>query len=85
MPLVINFADMEYTGVKIDRDTFMKDERRIARQLEDIEAKIYEFAGEKFNINSPKQLGVILFEKLSFQSLRKQKQAIPLQLMYWRN
>ncbi len=55
------------------------------KDLLEIEATIYEMAGEKFNINSPKQLGVILFEKLNLPPLKKQRQAIRHQQMFWRN
>ena len=45
-------------------------------RLIEIEEKIYEFAGEKFNINSPKQLGVILFEKLDLPAIKENKNRI---------
>src|SRR5699024_3913941 len=50
-----------------------KMEAELQGQLDDIEAKIYELAGEKFNINSPKQLGVILSEKLELPVTKKTK------------
>ncbi len=64
MPLVRVLTDMEITGVKLDID-FLKQYRKIIiDKISQIEQKIYELAGEQFNISSTKQLGHILFEKL---------------------
>ncbi len=64
MPLVRVLTDMEITGVKLDVD-FLKNYRNvIVEKIRQIEQKIYELAGEEFNISSTKQLGIILFEKL---------------------
>lgn len=73
MPLSIILADMESTGVKIDIDRLKEMGKELAIQLEKIEKDIYELAGETFNINSPKQLGVILFEKLNLPVIKKTK------------
>ncbi|MBI5055005.1 MAG: DNA polymerase I [Nitrospirae bacterium] len=73
MPLVEVLADMEMAGVKIDvplMDTFS---RKLTQELASIEKRIYFIAGEEFNINSPKQLQEILFEKLGLRTLRKTK------------
>ena len=73
MPLSLVLADMEFQGVKLDMDRLRKMGADISSQLNEIEKKIYSYAGEAFNINSPKQLGVILFEKLGLPPLKKTK------------
>jgi DNA polymerase I len=73
MPLSLILADMESCGIKVDRERLQKMGGEIHDRLLDIEATIYEMAGEKFNINSPKQLGVILFEKLNLPPYKKTK------------
>jgi len=73
MPLVEVLADMEYEGIKIDKEKLNElglEFKEIIKKLED---DIYEISGEEFNINSPKQLGVILFEKLSLPVIKKTK------------
>jgi len=64
IPLVDVLADMEYEGVKVDEPTLEVLSRELAESSEHIEEEIYDIAGEKFNIASPKQLGVILFDKM---------------------
>ncbi len=64
MPLVEVLADMEMTGVKIDIESLKETSNELTSRMNDIEEKIYEKAGEKFNISSPKQVGDILFDKL---------------------
>lgn len=73
MPLSLILADMESTGVKVDIERLRTMGDEINGKLIEIENMIYQLAGEKFNINSPKQLGVILFEKLNLPSLKKTK------------
>ncbi len=73
MPLSLILADMESCGVKVDRERLRLMGVELSERLIEIEKTIYELAGEKFNINSPKQLGVILFEKLDLQSFKKTK------------
>nr|WP_263325463.1 DNA polymerase I [Neobacillus sp. Marseille-Q6967] len=73
MPLSLILADMESCGIKVDRERLQRMGGEIHERLIEIEGKIYELAGEMFNINSPKQLGVILFEKLNLPSLKKTK------------
>lgn len=73
LPLSLILAKMEYTGVKVDVGILEDMKAEIAERLIGIEAKIHELAGEKFNINSPKQLGVILFEKLGLPAIKKTK------------
>lgn len=64
IPLIKVLMSMERTGVRIDSDRMKEYSSELQKELVGIEERIYEHAGEKFNISSPKQLGVILFEKL---------------------
>lgn len=73
MPLSLILADMESYGVKVDRERLETMGKDINGRLKEIESRIYQLAGEEFNINSPKQLGVILFEKLGLPVLKKTK------------
>lgn len=73
MPLVFTLADMEQEGIAIDADALKVYGDKLAVRIEELETLIYEKAGETFNINSPKQLGVILFEKLEMPYGKKTK------------
>ena len=73
LPLVEVLAYMERIGVHIDKDYLGELSQEIQRSLEIIEAKIYKEAGQIFNINSPKQVGDILFEKMMLPSGKKTK------------
>lgn len=73
MPLLPVLARMEEAGVAIDVEHFAVLQRGIEAQLETLSARIFELAGESFNINSPKQLQVILFDKLGLPFIRKTK------------
>lgn len=73
LPLVEVLAVMEQTGVKMDRDGLDGMERDIAARIHILLQEIYEISGEAFNVNSTKQLGVILFEKLGLPAGRKTK------------
>ncbi len=64
MPLVPVLMEMERAGVRLDIESLADYSLQLEQETNEIEAKIYELAGETFNIASPKQLGVILFEKL---------------------
>ncbi len=63
MPLVFVLYDMESYGIRIERDELKAYGDRLKTRIDELEQDIYQNAGEEFNINSPKQLGVILFEK----------------------
>ncbi|WP_366160679.1 DNA polymerase I [Bacillus infantis] len=73
MPLSLILADMESQGVKVDLERLQAMGEQINQKLGNIEERIHELAGEAFNINSPKQLGVILFEKLGLPPVKKTK------------
>lgn len=73
MPLVFVLSDMEREGICIDAEALKEYGTKLAGSIEEYEQKIYEEAGEEFNINSPKQLGVILFEKLQLPNGKKTK------------
>ena len=64
MPLVPVLADMEMTGVCLDTNSLKETSELFTKRMEDLEKKIYDEAGEKFNISSPKQVGDILFGKM---------------------
>ncbi len=63
MPLIFVLYDMETYGIRIERDELKAYGDRLKNRIDELEQDIYKNAGEEFNINSPKQLGVILFEK----------------------
>ena len=73
MPLVSVLAVMEWNGVKIDTRRFatLNDENQ--KMLDSVEKKIYDLAGQKFNINSTRELAAILFDKLGLKPVRKTK------------
>lgn len=72
-PLSIVLAQMEIAGIKVDIDRLMQMRSEFKERLAEIEQQIYQEAGEEFNIGSPKQLGVILFEKLKLPVIKKTK------------
>ncbi len=73
MPLITVLADMECTGFNIDRQGLARLDKEFTEHLEGVTEDIYRMAGEKFNINSPKQLSHILFEKLELPVIKKTK------------
>lgn len=73
MPLSFILAEMEYQGVKIDSGRLNSMGLELGERLKEFERNIYELAGTEFNINSPKQLGVVLFEKLNLPVIKKTK------------
>lgn len=73
MPCAEVLAEMKFTGVLVDRDDIEKMSEELKKQIERLSQEIYELAGQEFNINSPKQLGDILFEKLELPFKKKNK------------
>lgn len=73
LPLAKILGKMEVTGVKTDKSVLEAIGSQLSERLALIEKEIYEMAGETFNINSPKQLGVILFEKIGLTPIKKTK------------
>lgn len=69
LPLLPVLAHMEVTGVAVDRNLLQKLSTKIEQKISSLEQQIYSSAGEKFNINSPKQLRVILFERLKLSTV----------------
>ena len=72
-PLVPVLAEMEMTGIRVDRDTLSRMSNAFAQKMAGLEAEIHELAGESFNVGSPKQLGEILFDKQGIEGGRKGK------------
>jgi hypothetical protein len=73
LPLSKVLGDMEYAGIRVDRDILLDISQELSDRIAKDEEKIYELAGSQFNINSPKQLGKILFEDLQLRVIKKTK------------
>lgn len=73
MPLIEILSSMEKKGIMIDPEYFTKYGKELERAIDELQEKIYEEAGESFNINSPKQLAEILFFKLNLPPVKKTK------------
>ena len=73
LPLCAVLAYREHTGVLIDRDALFEYGESLTGEINALQSSIYELAGESFNINSPKQLGNILFDKLMLPAGKKTK------------
>ncbi|WP_210468618.1 DNA polymerase I [Sporosarcina sp. 6E9] len=73
LPLATILGKMESTGVKTDKQALAEIGTQLSVKIKELETSIYEMAGDKFNINSPKQLGVILFEKIGLTPIKKTK------------
>jgi DNA polymerase-1 len=71
MPLIPVLASIERAGVLVDRPALAAQSARIEHALNELTARIYALAGQEFNVNSPKQLGEILFDKLQLPALKK--------------
>lgn len=71
VPLITVLAEMEMTGFKVDKQGLAKLSETFETEMAQLEQEIYDLAGERFNINSSQQLGVILFEKLQLKSAKK--------------
>ena len=72
-PMIPVLSTMEMHGIKVDRDTLSRMSNAFAQKMAALEAEIHELAGETFNVGSPKQLGTILFDKMSLPGGKKGK------------
>ena len=73
MPLIFVLFEMQQQGISVDKQALVDYSKVLGTKISVLEKEIYEAAGEEFNINSPKQLGVILFEKLGMPNGKKTK------------
>ncbi len=73
MPLIEILSEMQYEGIYADEKEIIKYGATLKKHIEELRIDIYNLAGEEFNINSTKQLGVILYEKLGLKSFKKTK------------
>ena len=73
MPLVYVLASMEEAGVRVDKDKLTEFGKLLKTEIDRLTLEIYELAGKEFNINSPKQLGTVLFEDLGLSAKKKTK------------
>ncbi|HYV92314.1 MAG TPA: DNA polymerase I [Chitinophagales bacterium] len=71
VPLVPVLADMEFEGVKIDKEFLNEYSRQMQKEIDQVEGEVYNLAGVKFNLASPKQLGDVLFEKMKIPYIGK--------------
>ncbi len=73
LPFVEVLADMELAGFRVDRDALMEFSEKLQNRIDRLTEEIYRLAGEEFNINSTKQLGEVLFQKLELPPIKKTK------------
>lgn len=73
MPTIEVLSDMQWNGIYLDEEELNEFGKELTKKIETITKIIYEMAGEEFNINSPKQLGEILFEKMKLPVIKKTK------------
>lgn len=73
LPLCPVLAQMEHAGIMVDKAALQEYGAMLSQRIDTVQAEIYALAGEEFNINSPKQLGAILFERLGLPAVKKTK------------
>lgn len=73
LPLSFVLADMEINGIKVDSQQLLAMGTELTNRLHELEQSIYAEAGHEFNIQSPKQLGVVLFEEMGYKPIKKTK------------
>ena len=72
-PMVPVLADMEMTGIKVDRDTLSRMSNAFSQKMAGLEAELYELAGRDFNVQSPAQVGSILFDEMGLEGGKRTK------------
>ncbi len=77
MPLVPVLSRIERTGVAIDSEMLKQQGRQLARRMHELEQAAYELAGQPFNLNSPKQIGEVFFDRLQLPVISKTKKGVP--------
>ena len=83
MPISTVLADIEFAGVKVEKEILEEISAQLAAGIERNEAEIYNLAGQEFNINSPRQLGKVLFEDLGLPVIKRPRPVTPLGRRYW--
>ena len=83
LPLVFTLDSMEKWGISVKGEELKNYGEKLKVRIQELEKTIWQEAGEEFNINSPKQLGVILFEKLGLPGGKKTRPAIPQRRISW--
>lgn len=73
LPLVKVLASMEHEGIRVDRASLKEQSESLGKQIDNVASRIYEYAGEEFNLNSTQQMATILFEKLDLPKGKKTK------------
>jgi DNA polymerase-1 len=73
LPVSTVLGDMEFAGVRVEKSTLRTISEELAVGIDHSESRIFELAGQDFNINSPKQLGKVLFEDLGLRVVKKTK------------
>ena len=85
LPLVFTLDSMEKWGIRVKGEELKAYGEALAGRIQELEKQIYEQAGEEFNINSPKQLGVILFEKLGIPGGKRRRPDILRRRKFWKS
>ena len=85
LPLVFTLDSMEKWGIRVKGDELKAYGEKLSIRIHELEKLIWEQAGEEFNINSPKQLGTILFEKWGSPAGKKLKRGIPQRPTFWKS
>ena len=85
LPLARVLGKMEIAGFEVDKEGIESFSDKLFARIKELTSQIYEAAGHEFNINSPKRLGVVLFEEPQIPCKKKRKAAIPQKRKYWRS
>ena len=85
MPLIYSLFHMEQAGIRVEREALSVYGKKLKEKIRVLEQEIYEDAGENFNINSPKQLGEVLFDHMKLPHGKKTKTGYSTAQMCWKN